>query len=227
MSQEINLYAPHLRPSRDPLTARNVGVAALVLLVGVGALAGWVGVDSAKKVAAEAETRKLLAAEQEKTNALVRAVSQRKVSPALSAEIAAAKAMLASRQEIMEVLDSGKVGNRQGFSSYMTGFARQAQNDWWLTGFLVSVGGEEIEIRGRLLDPARLPVYVQRLSSEPVFQGRRFAALEMNNVDPAEKKEGAPGTPAKPAADGLQPKAAFVDFVMRSEHGGTPREVKP
>jgi hypothetical protein len=89
-------------------------------------------------------------------------------------------------REVIEVLDSGMLGNTDGFSGLMTGFARQSQTDLWLTGFRVT-GNGEIEIQGRLLDPAKLPVYVQRLSSEPVFQGRHFAALEMRGVDPEEQ----------------------------------------
>lgn len=228
MSQEINLYAAHLRPSRDPLTARNVALAALVALLAVAGPGAWLSIEAKAKLAAEGESRRLLAAEQEKTNALARAASERKLSPALAGEITAAKTMLASRREIMEALDSGRAGNLGGFSPYLAGFARQAQNDWWLTGFRVSVGGEEIEIRGRLLDPARLPAYVQRLAGEPVFQGRRFAALEMRNVDPpAEKKDGAPAGAPGPTGDAGQPKVAVVDFILRSEHGAAPREAKP
>jgi len=126
------------------------------------------------------------------------------------------------RSEVMALLESGKLGNTTGFSSFMTGFARQVQADLWLTGFRVTTGGDEIEIRGRLIDPTRLPAYVQRLSTEPVFQGRRFATLEMQGVDPDEPnadQSAAPKAGDKGSAslsEGRLPR--FVEFVLRSEN---------
>ena len=128
--------------------------------------------------------------------------------------------MLAVRNEVIDVLNSGALGNTTGFSEFMAGFARQTQPDLWLTGFAVTDGGEGIEIRGRLLDPAKLPVYMQRLRSEPVFAGRRFAALEMKGVDPVAPKDVAVNSPASAGESLSVPELKlprFVEFVLRSE----------
>ena len=82
-----------------------------------------------------------------------------------------------------------------------------------------------------MLDPTRLPDYVQRLNAVPVFQGRRFAALEMRRVSPDEASSAqtaqAPVVEAagQPAADGDQaqrqrPFVPFVEFLLRSESVG-------
>ena len=222
MSQQINLYEDRLRPRHELATARNLGVCALLLLVLMTALALWTRADADQKSEAATAVRKQQGEEQEKLVVLSKLMAERKVSPALTTEIEVAKAMLAARKEVMAVLDSGKLGNSSGFSAFMSGFARQAQSDLWLTGFSVVQGGEEIEIRGRLLDPARLPAYVQRLSAEPVFKGRRFAALEMRDVAPeAQKVE--PPVAAKPLNAGLQPPLKlprYAEFVLRSENAG-------
>lgn len=223
MSQQINLYEVRLRPRHELATARNLGICALFLLVLMTALALWARADADKKSEAEATVRKQQGEEQEKLVALSKLMAERKVSPALTTEIDVAKAMLAARKEVMDVLDSGKLGNTSGFSAYMSGFARQTQSDLWLTGFSVIQGGEDIEIRGRLLDPARLPAYVQRLSSEPVFKGRRFAALEMRDVESDVQKE-EPTVAAKPLNAGLQPQLKlprYAEFVLRSENAGS------
>ncbi len=222
MSQQINLYEARLRPSHALATARNLGICALALLVLMTALALWTRTDADRKTEAAAVSRKLQDQEQEKMGALSKVMAERKVSPALAGEMEITKSMLAARQEVMDVLDSGQLGNTSGFSAFMIGFARQSQNDLWLTGFVVTLGGEEIEIRGRLLDPARLPSYVQGLSSEPVFQGRRFAALEMRDVEPEALKAEQPGA-AKVSAAGVQPPLRlprFVEFTLRSENAG-------
>ena len=223
MSQQINLYEDRLRPRHELATARNLSVCALLLLFLVTALALWTRADADHKSEAATAVRKQQSEEQEKLVALSKMMAERKVSPALTTEIEVTKAMLAARMEVMDVLDSGKLGNVSGFSAFMSGFARQAQNELWLTGFSVVQGGEEIEIRGRLLDPARLPAYVQRLSAEPVFKGRRFAALEMRDVAPDAQKVESP-VAAKPLNGELQPPLKlprYSEFVLRSENVGS------
>ena len=213
MSQQINLYEARLRPRRDLLTGRRLGVALgllLVLIVAAGALA---------RVAAERSEAELrgvqaeLTASQEKLAALTKTLSASKVSARLQAQINDARMPLAARQAVMTLLDSGQLGNREGFSAILSGFSRQTSNDLWLTGFSVSLGGQEIEIRGRSLDAAGLPSYLQRLAAESAFKGRRFAALDMRRVDPTQDKPGEGAAPA-PAASPALPR--HVEFVLRS-----------
>ena len=213
MSQQINLYEARLRPSRDPLTGRRLLGALgllLVLVVAAGALA------RAAAERAETELRVVqaeLTAGQEQLAALTKALSARQVSAQLRAQIEQTKVPLAARQAAMALFDSGQLGNREGFSAILSGFARQTPNDLWLTGFTISLGGREIEICGRALDAAGLPAYIQRLSAEPAFKGRRFAALDMHRVNPVVDKPDAAAAPTPDAAPTLP---RHVEFVLRS-----------
>lgn len=234
MSQQINLYESRLRPRHELATARNLGVMALLFVLLMTGLALWGRADAERKTAAAEMSGKLQGEEQEKLVAVSKLIAERKVSPALAEEIELAKATLAERKEIVDALDSGKLGNVSGFSAFLSGFARQTQSDLWLTGFSINQGGEEIEIRGRTLDPARLTAYVHGLSGEAVFKGRRFAALEMRDVEPEALTPDQPGT-AKATTAGAAPQLKlprFSEFVLRSENadgkGGLARSgVKP
>ena len=222
MSQQINLYEFRLRPRHELAMARNLGIGALALLLLMTSLAFWARFDAERKSAAAAVSLKQVADEQERLTALSKLVAQRHVSPALASELEIAKATLAVSGDVIALLDSGKLGNTSGFSALMSGFARHSQSDLWLTGFQVTAGGAEIEIRGRLLDPSRLPAYVQGLRSEPIFQGRRFAALEMRGVDLDEQKTEPAGT-AKVSATSVPTQSVhdvprFIEFVLRSEN---------
>lgn len=225
MSQQINLYEDRLRPRLELAIGRNLGIAALVLLVAMTGWSLWEGAAANRKSEAAAASLSEVLAAQERMKALTQAVAQRKVSPELAAEVENAKSMIAARKEVIEVLDSGALGRSTGFSAFMTGFARQAQSDLWLTGFRIMAGGDEIEIRGRMLDASRLPDYVQRLNSVPVFQGRRFAALEMTRVTPDESPEGQASVAATAVRqeEGRSPRqvplvAPFVEFLLRTEN---------
>jgi hypothetical protein len=229
MTQQINLFDPRLRPRTELATARNLGISTAILLVLITAFATYTRLKadrlSAELAAVQAEVR----TGQEQLTALAKAASERRVTPALADELLNTRKLLVARQEVMDVLTSGQIGNAEGFSGLMFGFARQAQADVWLTGFSITGGGDEIEIRGRLLDPAKLPSYVQRLSSEPVFHGRRFATLDMRSVEPeAPKADAAAPVIARPLLPSATPAASanlpaisvtpprYVEFALRS-----------
>lgn len=217
MSQQINLYEERLRPRHELSTGRNVSLALGVLLVLLAVAAVFSRYEAGRVTAEFAQLQTEVVAMQEKVSVLSKALAERKISPALQADIDNTRGLLASRKEVMELLDSGRLGNTTGFSAIMAGFAKQTSNDLWLTGFSVSMGGKEIEIRGRLLDSTKLPGYVQRLSNEPVFQGRRFSALDMQSVDPVAVKPDTSGAAAKTPVPHLPP---YVEFVLRSENAG-------
>lgn len=221
MSQQINLYESRLRPNRSLLTGRNVGASAVVLLLAIACAAIWAHSSANKKTESALALQKAVAEEQERLLRVSKQVADQKVSPALSAELESAKAMLAARTEVIELLESGKIGNSKGFSAIMAGFARQSLADLWLTGFQFSANGD-IEIRGRLLDPEKLPSYVQRLSTDSVFKGRRFAALEMRGVEAGELKldgtTSAKSAEKASAADAPVSLPRYVEFVLRSDN---------
>ena len=229
MSQQINLYEERLRPRFQLVSARNVGVALVLALVTLTVL-GVVTRSAAESAAAElARVQGEVVASQQRLAAEGKTLAEATVSPALQAELVAARAQLDNSKVVLALLDSRQSGNTAGFSEVMAGFSRQASSDLWLTAFSVSQGGKEIEIRGRLLDSSKLPGYVQRLASEPAFIGRRFDTLDVHNVDPSQPSPpSAEGGAAKPAAEGAGVKPAsdgdatlalprYVEFVLRSE----------
>ncbi len=206
MSQQINLYEARLRPSRDPLTGRRLLGAFALLLVLIVVSGGLARYGAERSEADLRGVQAELTASQQK-------LAARQVPAALQAQIEQTKASFAARQAAMAVIDAGQIGDREGFSAIFTGFARQTSNDLWLSGFTVSLGGREIEIRGRALDAAGLPAYIQRLAAEPSFKGRRFAALDMRRVDPSSDK---PEDGAAPTPDAGPALPRHVEFVLRS-----------
>ena len=232
MSQQINLYEDRLRPNREPLTGRRLALAAVLVLA---VLVAWGVVE---RRAADAATAQLagvqaeVAASQQRLAALGKSLAERKLPDALKAQIDGARVRLASHQAVMSLLDAGQLGNETGFSAVMRGFSHLASNELWLTGFTVAAGGQEIEIRGRMFDAAKLPQYVQRLADEPAFKGLRFAALDMQRETLSKAQDGAanvsntPGTSNKAGTAGdAESSSRIIDFVLRSENAGEVQEV--
>ncbi|MDR0563388.1 MAG: hypothetical protein LBG78_00440 [Azoarcus sp.] len=220
MSQEINLYEERLRPSQDWDTLRNVGIAALVVLLVTGAVGAWFGWHTQQAEQEAVVLQAELEEQQAQLTALSKAVEAWHVSPELAAKLKQIRERLSERRFAIEQLESGRFGSANGFSEIFTGFAHEAQANpkLWLTGFAVARGGTAIEIRGRTLDASVLPSYVQRLGNEPAFKGRRFSALEMDykEIKPEAVAAQQGAMPAEPAKENAAMQR-FVEFVMRSE----------
>jgi hypothetical protein len=211
MSQQINLILPELRPRFDwlalPIVA-GAAVAGLLLLVGMAVLTAMQA-DGLKT--REENIRYQLAALQQQVQSLGSSLGARKSDTALEKQISATRLAVGQRQDVLNVIAEGNPASGNAYSGLLQGFSRQIVDGVWLVGF--GFAQKDIEIRGRLTDPALLPTYINRLNGEPAFAGRRFAALDMKGVDPVDPKpDDKPGAAAKPA-----PMARYTEFVLRTE----------
>lgn len=210
MSQQINLLLPALRPRFDWLALPLVAGAALAGLVLISTLA-MLGLGQAASLkASEAEIRSQLAAAQQQVQALGQSLAARQGDTTLDRQISEARLALVQRQEVLAVIARGDVTQGNAYSGLLQGFSRQTVEGVWLVGF--GFAGKEIEIRGRLLDPALLPTYINRLNNEPAFAGRRFAALDMKGFDPADEKRSDSPSPAATKVP-----ARYTEFALRTE----------
>lgn len=210
MSAQINLYHPRFLKQRELLTLANLAIVAVLLLSLLAALAGWAAQDAVQKKAAAAAAEAQLKSAKEQVAEATKLLALRKPSPQLLAELEGAEAVLRRRSEIVRLLESGAVGSTGGFAEYLRGFARRVPEGLWLTGFSIGPDGSDMEIRGRMLNPAALPEYIRRLGAEKAFQGRSFAALTLDRPDPAPAVR-----PTGQAAAVAAPAPAPIDFVLQ------------
>lgn len=221
MSQEINLVNETLRPKQDPLRLRYVAAAAgaaLVLILGLH-LYARVELAGGQKAQRAAEAR--LSGLQQELKTLQEALAARRQDPALAREVERMRAVVAQRQEVLK-LASELSGDGGDTAEIMRGFARQRVEGVWLTGF--SIGSSGIDIRGRLLDPALLPVYIRRLNGEPAFRGRQFAALDMQGVVPQPPTAGGAATPRVPP--GAAASVRYTEFALKASLAAPAKEAR-
>jgi hypothetical protein len=180
-----------------------------VLLLGVLAAVGVMQADSLK--AREAAIKNQLLALQQQVQSLGQSLGARAGDSSLDRQIATARLAVTQRQEVLNVIAQGDVTRGNAYSGLLQGFSRQTVEGVWLQGF--GFAEKDIEIRGRLIDPALLPTYIGKLNDEPAFAGRRFSALDMKGFDPADdKRDAAPAAVVKVKAP-----ARYTEFVLRSE----------
>ncbi|MBI5921443.1 MAG: PilN domain-containing protein [Betaproteobacteria bacterium] len=220
MSQQINLLNPIFRKPFDWLTAKPVAIATCLMLVMLGVASKGATLEADNRERLADQRAEALKTAQDRLTAISKSIAESKPSAQLANDLTNLQTLLKSREEIMKVLEGGAIGSSIGFAEFLRGFARQAPSGLWLTGFTIGAGGNEMEIRGRMLNPAALPEYIRRLKTEKVFQGRSFASLTI--LRPEEGKENKiaatpPAVNVKPNASAAATPAlppSFVDFVL-------------
>jgi hypothetical protein len=211
MTQNINLLSadfrkPQLRLSFATL-AKGLGIALLALFAVQFFLQYQVS-DHRAQLSSVQNQIKDHRAQAEKLTGLT---AGRKPDPQLEAEIAKLDAELRQAQDSMAALKGGAFGNQDGFAEYMRAFSRQSLEGLWLTGFTIT-GGDEIELRGRVVRPDLVPSYLQRLNREEVLAGRSFARFEMSR-------------PSEPAGEKKPPaQARSLEFSLNTRDSVKPAE---
>ncbi len=206
MSQQINLFNPAFQKLRQVFTATTM-LRALALLA-LGALVLMM-VAQRRVAALEREAAygaTVLAQKKARLASVLVEFAPRKKSPELDARIAEAEADLASLQEVSNVIQRGDLGNTAGYAQYFKALARQSTGDLWLTGVSIVGAGQRIGLTGRALEANVVPAYINRLTREPVMQGKSFASL---NISQAEL----PGDAAEGKAAQLAP---YIDFSLQA-----------
>ncbi|MDR0996706.1 MAG: PilN domain-containing protein [Zoogloeaceae bacterium] len=188
MSQTINLLTEELRPKPEPLSLPNLLavlgiVIVLIVLVGLAASA-WLG-NAQRNLAAQTAQANQLQAEVDR---LTKEKAARVPSPALLAQLEVARRERDGRRELLRRLDDGDVGHSDGFSGYLTAFARRAPAGLWLTGFSLQSGGQTL-IEGKMQEQKLVSMFALALQSDPVFAGRRLSAVQVAAIEPETEKE--------------------------------------
>ncbi|WP_295759861.1 PilN domain-containing protein [Undibacterium sp.] len=211
MSQQINLYNPIFLKTKKALSALALLQSFGLITLGSLGVALYVSLQASDlQRSADTVSAQLRAVETQVSVLRVQNFGQEK-NISLEAALAKTEAEIKAKQQIADVLQRRDFGNTQGYSSYMTAFARQIPSGLWLTGFTILGGGSEIALQGRTLKPELVALYVSQLKRESVMQGKGFSALKMEL--PIEIKAS--------AADQLNPgKAkhlpAYLEFDLRS-----------
>ncbi len=206
MSQQINLFSEVFLKKRKVRYSAVTMLQALGFIVaGAALLYGYMIYQTDALTAQAAEAEKKLASEQARLAKITSEFAPQQASAQLETEMKKAEAQLKARQEMVETLKQGGViGSTEGYSEYMRAFARQSVNGLWLTGFKIVGAGTEMEITGRTVRPELVPIFVQRLSSEPVMKGRQFASLRISLSQQTTSV-------VKPAGNLL-----YLDFILQS-----------
>ena len=208
MSQQINLFNPILLRQKKYFSAATMAQALALILLGSLLVGSYVAYRSWGLQAEADKTRvqlNLAQAQQLRINA---EYGVRQPDPLLASELKKSGAEVQALQQLSDILQTGEIGNTDGYADYLRAFSRQITDGIWLTGFAIHGSGNEIALLGRTLRPDLVPAYISRLTREPVMRGKSFSALEMRQ--PQVEAAGTEAAGAPPAA------AGYIEFRLQS-----------
>lgn len=199
MTQQINLFNPAFQPQRQVLSSATIALALGAVAAGVAIFAVLGRMEAAELRQRLDAGAAQLAQRQARLETVNREFAPRPRDTTLDAQLAEANAQLAAMRHISGALARGELGDTSGFAGYFKALARQGVQGLWLTGVTVGAGGTQIGIKGRTLDPAMVPGYLNRLTQEPLMQGKTFASLEIGEAAPLQVQDGEGKSATRPA----------------------------
>ena len=215
MSRQINLFNPGLRRRRELVSAANLVLGVVIVLLGVGLAYAYFEFEVARLQREAAEVEAQLQARQDEFAKLSEQVARIRRSPHIDALLAQRERELSAREEVLAALGAGRLGVTEGFSGILRSLARQKVDGLWLTTIEVSAGGGALALRGRMMNPDQLPVFVRGLDRETALEGRSFHTLEVRRptLDEVAPKLAA----AAPASEDGKPRPApYLEFDLQA-----------
>ncbi len=178
MNQQINLYQPIFRREKKIFSSAAMLQLGLVVLLGLMAIYG----NAYMKIQPVSSQLSNLQAQRDRMRAQNETLLARRVktkSELLEQQVARLAIELEERRAVAAALASGTFGDTSGFGDYLEALARQHVEGTWITALSIGKGGASVDIAGKALFPELVPVYIQRLSREPVFSGTSFNVLKL------------------------------------------------
>ena len=199
--QQINLYRPIFRKQEKKFSAKAMARAGGAIIVGVLVIFGlmWWQVSGQRNELRT--TDKQLAAATRRLEEGAAKFGSGAAAKAIEDEVSNLEKQVAARLRIRDLMTRGLFSNTKGYSEYFVAFARQHIPGIWLTGFDITGAGEDMRLQGRTTNPAQVPRYVQRLSSEQVLAGKEFQVFVMSRPEKQDRQ-----------ADD----SPFVEFLFRT-----------
>ena len=183
MQQQINLYLPEFRKTKDFLdfsSSLRIVYGALILMV---LLSAWLFLTRYLEQRDLAEKRQERDAAVGRTAQLLQDFGDQTEDPRLTNQILALEESLFGKQTLHGFLEGGELGNTTGFSEYLADLSRYHIEGLSLTGITLAQGGEQVYLSGQVLRAENVPLYLQSLRNSESFTGKNFETLRIQSSE--------------------------------------------
>jgi len=185
ISQQVNLFQPIFRKERKLLSFKVLVQACAAVLALLVIVYGWTVQQTQQIEVGLAQLKERQPQLSVQLTEVSARLAEMKIDTAPQLALANLEQELSARQKVLAALTRVTNSYTHGVSNYLESFSRQAPKGVWLTGFTVRAGGEKLVIRGRSLQAALIPTFLQQLSRESVLSGTEFGLLQIQREKPS------------------------------------------
>ncbi len=182
MSQQINLFESGLVKSKDWFTLSFV--VTIYILAAIVMVYFYTGIESenAQLLAQRNQTVTQYESMQKKVEEFAK-----KAVPVDNSQLEAELKNLNSRFEMqsqmLAIFQQSISENAYHLIDYMRGLASQQLSGVWLTGFKIEPAAQHVSLSGQALQTEEIPLYLDLLSAQKVFEGTQFSGLQFKQVE--------------------------------------------
>lgn len=182
MSQQINLFENGLVKSKDWFTLSFVAaiyaVAAIIMVYFYTAIES----ENAQLLAQRNQTVTQYESMQKKVEELTKKIVPVDNSK-LEAELKNLNIRFEMQSQMLAIFQQSISENAYHLIDYMRGLASQQQSAVWLTGFKIEPAAQHVSLSGQALQTEDIPLYLDSLSAQKVFEGTQFSGLQFKQVE--------------------------------------------
>ncbi|TVO75946.1 PilN domain-containing protein [Sedimenticola selenatireducens] len=177
--QQINLYQPIFRKQHVAFSFQVMLIILSVALFAMGSLYGlskWHSVQLKQQYAS-------LQAQNQSLETNVASIAERMPVPQVNKLLESELKQLVDKRKtgfaLLNTLQMRIAANKEGFSGYFEGLARQTIADLWFTQVAISEAGAHLSLKGKTLQPEGVPQLLKKLEDAPAFTGKNFQVVEL------------------------------------------------
>jgi hypothetical protein len=182
MPQQINLFSPILLAPRRHFSARTMAEALAVLVLGIGAIAGW-SVHTTARLKQDLAAAQL--AGEPETQRLAAQIAARAAPPqdtrALEQQMATLRLTLAERRALLTELVPAVPAPERGNAAWLALLAQTVPASVWLAEARRADG--RIELAGTTVQPEALRPWLAALAAHPAAAGRTLRTVRVERAD--------------------------------------------
>lgn len=199
MSQQINLFEGGLVKSRDWFSLPMVaGIYVLAAAVMVYMFTGLQAENAQLQV-----QRNQAVTQYETMQKKVNEFAQRATpidNSQLESRLKNLHARFDMQSQILAIFQQSLSVSAYHLIDYMRAFTAQQQPGLWLTGFRIEPGSQHLSLSGQALQSEDIPLYLDMLSAQHVFEGTQFSGIQFKQVELHQNQAAAAAVPVTPPA---------------------------
>ncbi|MCW8881188.1 MAG: hypothetical protein OQK42_00620 [Sedimenticola sp.] len=177
--QQINLYQPIFRKQS---VAFSFNVMLIILAVSIAAMGAVFGLSkwNTQKLKQQYQAAQL---QNENLESNVSRMAEQLPVPQVNKMLEADLKQLIQKRKtgfaLLNTLQSRITANKEGFSGYFDGLARQSIEELWFTEIAISEAGTHLSLKGKTLKPEWVPQLLEKLNDVPAFANKSFQVMDL------------------------------------------------